>query len=166
MMLSGFPFAGTPCAPHAVTPNADNAHTVQKEERRGMLFMRKDYVRGALHCQTRSRSRLRQKKQKASDEKKGGNSSEAVRNKYGLLLGLGRNSWRRGSESNRLIEILQTSAFPLGYHAQLLNGKEQRGTTILFSSQSARLFCPRQKNWRLRRRREKTNLSRVQFFLS
>ena len=31
-------------------------------------------------------------------------------------IGLGRN-WRRGSESNRLIEILQTSAFPFGYHA-------------------------------------------------
>ena len=30
----------------------------------------------------------------------------------------GKNNWRRGSESNRRIEVLQTSALPLGYRAE------------------------------------------------
>ena len=33
------------------------------------------------------------------------------------LIGIVRNAWRRGSESNRRIKVLQTSPLPLGYRA-------------------------------------------------
>ena len=38
-------------------------------------------------------------------------------------------SWRRGTESNRRIKVLQTSALPLGYRALQANGPVDRGRT-------------------------------------
>jgi excisionase family DNA binding protein len=43
-----------------------------------------------------------------------------------------RKNWRRGSESNRRIEVLQTSALPLGYRA-LTNAKLNLRTQILLA---------------------------------
>lgn len=74
---------------------------------------------------SRSRRSFVRDKRKASGEEGRKNSPEAARKgKEEKLTGCWdwERFWRRGPESNRLIEILQTSAFPLGYHAAKNNG--------------------------------------------
>ncbi len=49
-------------------------------------------------------------------------------------------SWRRESELNRRIRVLQTLALPLGYRAKIFYFLKERTTALTISSTSAK--CP------------------------